>query len=183
MINFTYNVILVANSKSNDLSSVVVVAFIVVMLAAVVLGTVIGYNLKPTSTPASGTPKYADITLMVQSDLTLGPDNQTHDTIVPSNFTVYSGQIVNLTFVNYDNGQHSFTSPTLGVSFQILASQTIGVPAVSHFQFTETKSGVYRWWCNIPCDTDSGGWAMTNGTDGQPGQIGFMGGFVTVLPP
>ena len=79
--------------------------------------------------------------------------------------------------------EHSFTSPTLEtVAFQIPASQTNEVPAVSHFQFTETQSGVYRWWSRIPCDTDAGGWAMTTGSDGQPGQIGFMGGFVTVLP-
>jgi uncharacterized cupredoxin-like copper-binding protein len=167
---------------SSDLSKVVVAAFIVVILAAIVLGMVIGYDLKPASTTVSGTAKYADVTLMVQSDLTLGPDNQTHDTFVPCNFTVYAGQVVNLTVVNYDNAPHSFTSPTLNVAFQIPGSQTNGVPSVSHFQFTETQSGVYRWWCNIPCDTDSGGWAMTTGSDGQPGQIGFMGGFVTVLP-
>ena len=167
---------------SSDLSKVFVAAFVVVLLAAVVLGMVIGYDLKPASTAGSGVAKYADVTLTVQSDLTLGPDNQTHDSFVPCNFTVYAGQVVNLTFVNYDNGQHSFTSPTLNVAFQIPASQTNGVPAVSHFQFTEAQSGVYRWWCSDPCDTDAGGWAMTTGSDGQPGQIGFMGGFVTVLP-
>ncbi|MGA3060031.1 MAG: hypothetical protein ABSD92_06630 [Candidatus Bathyarchaeia archaeon] len=166
----------------NSNLSIVAAALTVVILAAIVLGMVIGYDLKPALTAVSGTAKYADITLVVQSDLTLGPDNQTHDSFVPCNFTVYAGQEVNLTVVNYDNGQHSFTSPTLNVSFQIPGSQVNGVPAVSNFQFTETKSGVYRWWCTIPCDTDSGGWAMTTGSDGQPGQIGFMGGFVTVLP-
>jgi plastocyanin len=142
---------------SSDLSKVVVAAFIVVILAAIVLGMVIGYDLKPASTTVSSTTKYADVTLVVQSDLTLGPDNRTHDTFVPCNFTVYAGQTVNLTVVNYDNAPHSFTSPTLNVAFQIPGSQTNGVPAVSHFQFTETQSGVYRWWCSIPCDTDSGG--------------------------
>ena len=161
---------------------VVVAAFVSVMLAAIVLGMVIGYDLKPATSATSNTAKYADVTLMVQSDLTLGPDNQTHDTFVPSNFTVYAGQIVNLTIVNYDNGPHSFTSPTLNVDFQIPASQINGVPSVSHFQFTEAVAGSYRWWCTVACDTDSGGWAMTTGSDGQLGQIGFMGGFVTVLP-
>ncbi len=160
----------------------VVAAFIVVMLAAVVLGMVVGYDLKPTTATVSHTAKYADITLVVQGDSTLGPDGQLHDTFAPCNFTVYVGQIVNLTVVNYDNGQHSFTSPTLNVNFQIPGSQVNGVPSVSQFQFTETQSGVYRWWCTVPCDTDSGGWAMTTGSDGQPDQIGFMGGFVTVLP-
>lgn len=166
---------------SSDLSKLVVAAFAVVVLAAVVLGMVIGYNLKPASTVSSDTAKYADITLLVQSDLTLGPDNQAHDSFVPCNFTVYAGQTVNLTVVNYDNGDHSFTSPSLNVAFQIPGSQTTGVPAVSHFQFTEAQAGVYRWWCTDPCDTDAGGWAMTTGSDGQPGQIGYMGGFVTVL--
>jgi hypothetical protein len=167
---------------SNDLTSVVIAGFIVVVLAAIVLGAIMGYDMKPPTTTVSYTAKYADITMVVQSDLTLGPDNMTHDTFVPCNFTVYADQVVNLTVVNYDNGEHSFTSPTLNVDFQIPGCQINGVPAVSHFQFTETQSGVYRWWCTVPCDTDSGGWAMTTGSDGQPDQIGFMGGFVTVLP-
>jgi plastocyanin len=167
---------------SNDNSSRLVwMAFIVVILAAVVAGIVIGNNLKPSSTTITSSAKYADITLTVQSDLTLGPDNNTHDSFVPCNFTVYAGQIVNLTVVNYDRVQHSFTSTTLNVNFQIPASQENGVPSISQFQFTPTQAGVYRWYCNMPCDTDSGGWAMTTGSDGQPDQIGYMGGFVTVL--
>jgi hypothetical protein len=169
---------------NHDLSKIVWIAFFVVVLAVLVLGMIIGSNLKPTP-PVPGTssiPKPADITLLVQSDLTLGPDGKLHDTIVPCNFTVYANQLVNLTVINYDNGEHSFTSPTLNVNFLILGSQTNGVPAISHFQFTEPTAGVYRWYCTIACDTDSGGWAMTTGSDGQPDQIGYMGGFVTVLP-
>lgn len=171
-----------AASNEKNLSIVVIAALIVVMLALVVLGMIIGYDLKPSTTSVSGTAKYAYVTLVVQGDLTLGPDGKLHDTIVPCNFTVYAGQIVNLTVINYDNGQHSFTSTTLNVNFQFAVSQTNGVPAVSHFQFTPTQAGVYRWWCSDPCDTAAGGWAMTTGNDGQPDQIGFMGGFVTVLP-
>jgi hypothetical protein len=33
----------------------------------------------------------------------------------------------------------------------------------------------------LPCDAGQGGWAMTAGTDGQLGQLGFMGGYVTVV--
>ena len=72
--------------------------------------------------------------------------------------------------------------PTLGVNFVVLPSNETGVSAVSNFQFTEANVGVYRWWCTFPCDTDAGGWAMMTGSNGQPGQIGYMGGFVTVLP-
>jgi hypothetical protein len=174
-------VILLVTANEKNLSSVVVAALIVVMLAVAVMGIVIGYDLKSSSKVVSGTAKYADVTLVVQGDSTLGPDDLLHDAFAPCNFTVYAGQIVNLTIINYDNGQHSFTSTTLNVNFQIPASQTTGVPTVSNFQFTETQPGVYRWWCTDPCDTDAGGWAMTTGSDGQPDQIGFMGGFVTVL--
>jgi plastocyanin len=165
---------------SGDLPKAIVpAAVLVVIIASVLLGIVIGLNLK-TNSP-SGTAQYADVTLVVKGNLALGPDNQTHDTFIPCNFTVYTGETVNLTIVNYDNMPHSFTSPTLNVDFQASESQATGVPSVSHFQFTETKAGNYRWWCTVPCDNDSGGWAMANGSDGQPGQIGYMGGFVTVL--
>ncbi len=159
----------------------VFLAFAVVVGGAVVLGMVLQSALRPASTPVSTTGGFADVTMMVQANLLLGPDNQTHDAFVPSNFIIYTGQVVNLTFVNFDDMPHSFTSTMLNVNFQIPGSQTAGVPALSHFQFEEANAGVYRWWCADPCDTDAGGWAMTTGTDGQPGQIGYMGGFVTVL--
>ena len=160
-----------------------VAAVIVVLLAVGVLGAIIGYNLKPASTSNGGASREtADITLTVQGSFLLGPDGKLHDAFVPCNFTVYANQVVNLTVVNYDSAEHSFTSPALNVNFAIPPSNTTGVPTISHFQFTEATAGVYRWYCNYPCDTDAGGWAMSTGSDGQPGQIGFMGGFVTVLP-
>jgi len=168
--------------SSNFPKAFAAAAIIVVLLAVGVLGTIIGYNLKPLTTVNGQAPiQTADITLVVQSDVKLGPDGQLHDAITPCNFTVYAGQEVNLTVVNYDNGEHSFTSSTLGVNFVIPPSNVTGVPTVSNFQFNESKYGVYRWYCNFPCDSDSGGWAMTTGSDGQPDQIGFMGGFVIVL--
>ena len=155
-------------------------AFSVVLLAAAVLGMVIGYNLKPSAAPVS-TAKPAHVTLVVQGSFTASPDGKLHDSFVPCDFTVYTGQEVDLTVVNYDSTEHSFTCPSLNVNFQIPPSNTTGVPAVSIFQFTESAAGVYRWYCTDPCDTEAGGWAMGAGSDGQPGQIGFMGGFVTVL--
>jgi plastocyanin len=167
--------------SSGDFSKIVWLAFVVVVLAAVVLGLIIGYDLKSASTAVSSTPKTADITLVVQGDVKLGPDGNLHDAFTPCNFTVYAGQEVDLTIVNYDSGEHSFTSSSLGVNFIVPPSNQTGAPTVSNFQFNETTAGVYRWYCTIPCDTDSGGWAMTTGSDGQPDQIGYMGGFVTVL--
>ena len=140
-----------------------------------------GYNLKPTTTSVSSAPKTADITLVVQSDVKLGPDGLLHDAFTPCNLTVYAGQEVELSIINYDNGEHSFTSSSLGVNFVVPPSNETGIPTVSNFQFNETTAGVYRWYCTYPCDMDAGGWAMTTGSDGQPDQIGYMGGFVTVL--
>ncbi|MGA3112537.1 MAG: hypothetical protein ABSE15_11030, partial [Candidatus Bathyarchaeia archaeon] len=89
-----------------------VAAVIVVLLAVGVLGAIIGYNLKPASTSNGGAPREAaDITLSVQGSLLLGPDGKLHDAFVPCNFTVYANQVVNLTFVNLDGADHSFTSP------------------------------------------------------------------------
>jgi len=167
--------------SSGDLSKIAWLAFLVVILAAFVLGLIIGYDLRPASTAVSSTPKTADITLVVQGDVKLGPDGKLHDAFTPCNFAVYAGQEVNLTIVNYDSGEHTFTSPSLGVNFIVPPSNVTGVPTVSNFQFNETTVGVYRWYCTYPCDIEAGGWAMTTGSDGQPGQIGFMGGFVTVL--
>ena len=167
--------------SSGDFSKIAWLAFVVVVLAAVVLGLIIGYDLRPASTAVSSTPKTADITLVVQSDVKLGPDSKLHDAFTPCNFTVYAGQEVDLTIVNYDNGEHTFTSSSLGVNFIVPPSNVTGVPTVSNFQFNEATVGVYRWYCAYPCDTDAGGWAMTTGSDGQPDQIGYMGGFVTVL--
>ncbi len=158
-----------------------IVAFALVIVGAVVLGMVLQSYLKPSSGPVATTGGSVDLAAVVQANLLLGPDNKTHDAFVPSNFTVYAGQIVNLTVMNFDDMPHSFTSTSLSVNFQIPGTETPGVPAVSSFQFTPTVAGVDRWWCAIPCDTDADGWAMTTGSDGQPSQIGYMGGFVTVL--
>lgn len=111
----------------------------------------------------------------------LGPDGKTHDTVMPSNFTVQLGQTVELTFINYDEGPHTFTSLDLGVNSQYPGALGVGKPSVTHFQFVASKAGVFRWYCTLPCDMGQGGWAMTTGTDGQPGQLGFMGGYVTVV--
>jgi len=164
-----------------------VAALVVVLIAAIILGMIVGYNLKysapiSTATSASTTSKIADVTMVVQFAVALGPDGQFHDAFIPCNFTVYANQVVNLTVISYDNTMHSFTSTGLNVNFQIPPNNVTGVPVISHFQFTAPTSGVYRWYCSYPCDTDAGGWAMTTGSDGQPDQIGFMGGFVTVLP-
>jgi hypothetical protein len=91
------------------------------------------------------------------------------------------GQKVDLTIINYDEGPHTLTSTPLGVNFQYPGAKSPGVPSVTTFSFTATSTGVFRWWCALPCDAGQKGWAMTTGSDGQVGQLGFMGGFITVV--
>ena len=165
---------------NTDFSKIVWAAIIIIVLAGVVFGIIIGSNLRFSPT-AQNTAKTAYITLVIQGSVALGPDGKLHDAFSPCNFTVYSGQAIDLAVISYDSSEHSFTSPSLNVNFQIPPSTTNGVAMISNFQFIAPSAGVYRWYCSDPCDTDAGGWAMTTGSDGQPGQIGFMGGFVTVL--
>jgi plastocyanin len=154
----------------------------ILLTALLILGLVIGYYVAILSSPVqkgSVQVKSADVTLTIVPDVKLGPDGQMHDAFNPTNLTVYTGQVVNLTIINYDTMSHTFTSPSIGVSFNAPGATKDGVPTVMHYQFTVSKPGVYRWWCATPCDA----WAMSTGSDGQIGQIGYMGGFVTVLSP
>src|ERR1700752_823454 len=87
---------------------------------------------------------------------------------MPANFTVHAGATVTLTVYNYDSGQHSFTSPGLGVT-QITPAGSASNPSVTTVKFTAPlKPGRYLWYCNIPCDP----WAMMH--------VGYMRGYVTV---
>jgi len=162
-----------ARTLMNMRISALVILFVVALAALV----------QPTTAQTSTVGKYANITLVVKGsqDGGIGPDGKTHSIFIPCNFTVYVGQTVNLTVISYDDGQHSFTSPELAVNFFIPERTSPTVPSVTHFQFTATKVGVFRWWCALKCDIERNGWAMTKGRDGGIGQLGFMAGYVTVL--
>ena len=153
--------------------------YLLAMIALLLIGLAVGYAISQLSAPKSGAlpAKTVDIATTVIPDVKLGADGATHDAFNPTNFTVYVGQTVNLTIINYDDMPHTFSSTALGVSFNVPGSTQAGVPSVVHYQFTVDKAGVYRWWCATPCDS----WAMSSGFDGQLGQIGYMGGFVSVL--
>lgn len=114
-----------------------------------------------------------------------GPDKKGHDAIVPANFVVKAGVPVVLKVINYDEGQHSITSPALGLNFVIkpgheLKNGTVE-PVTSTFTFTAKKPGTFRWYCIYPCDKGANYWAMGQGYSG-PGKEGFMAGFIVVLP-
>lgn len=98
-----------------------------------------------------------------------GPDGKWHDAFLPADFTVHPGAQVTVTVTNYDSGQHTFTSPSLGVNAIIPGGGTLSAPHQMTFTFTAPKkAGKYQWWCAVPCDP----WAMAHNE--------YMRGFVTV---
>lgn len=115
-----------------------------------------------------------------------GPDGKHHDSFVPSSFVVKAGEPVKLVIINYDDMMHTFTDPALGLNVMVRAGThkdgTEAVtPVTTTATFTPTKTGQFRWHCNIPCDKGDGhGWAMSNGKEGRD-RDGFMAGYVVVM--
>jgi plastocyanin len=120
------------------------------------------------------------------------PDAKGHDTMVPSTFAVKVGVPVKVTVINYDEGTHTITAPSLGLNALIKpgtefttapkgagATELLNqvVPGITHFTFTVKKAGVYRWHCALPCDAGANGWAMTADSNG-PSKNGFMAGYI-----
>ncbi|MGZ4392021.1 MAG: hypothetical protein ACXVRK_07890 [Gaiellaceae bacterium] len=120
------------------------------------------------------------------------PDGKGHDTMVPSTFGVKVGVPVQVTVINYDEGTHTITAPTLGLNQLIKpgteftkAPKGAGAtellnsvkPGITHFTFTIKKAGVYRWHCAVPCDAGANGWAMTPSKSGAS-RDSFMAGYI-----
>lgn len=97
-------------------------------------------------------------------------DGKLHDSYSPASFNVQAGIPVQVTVENFDTGQHSFTSPALGVNQVFPGATNAGQPSTTTFTFTPTKAGQYHWQCIIQCDGN--GWAMSHD--------GYMSGTVTV---
>lgn len=119
-------------------------------------------------------------------------DGKGHDTMVPSTFGVKIGVPVEVTVVNYDEGEHTITAPDLGLNAIVKPGKEFTtapagagptellnqvVPGITHFTFTVKKAGIYRWHCALPCDAGASGWAMTSDKSG-PDQGGFMAGYI-----
>lgn len=100
-------------------------------------------------------------------------DKKIHDSFEPANFTVQAGIPVHVTVVNYDSGEHSLTSPALGLNKVFPGAAKKGAPGVTSFTFTPQKPGSYHWRCMIPCDGGPTGWAMFHN--------GYMSGTITVV--
>ncbi len=94
----------------------------------------------------------------------LGPDGKKHDAMTATNFTTKVGQRLNLVIDNTDEGEHSITSPQIGVNIVIK-------PGVHTYQLVVKEKGRFSWFCIIPCDSNANGWAMQH--------AGYMGGFIT----
>lgn len=114
-----------------------------------------------------------------------GPDGNLHDMLVPSDMVVQPGQKVTVNVINFDDMPHSITAPELGLNVIVQGGTAASedgpvTPATTTFTFTAPdKSGVYRWFCALPCDDEANNWDMAKSFDGQD-QDGYMAGYVIV---
>ena len=109
-----------------------------------------------------------------------GPDGAKHDLFAAlDNQPITVGQKVTLSIENTDDAAHSLTAPDLGLNIQIPGGQD-GKSSFTTYTFTPKRSGTFRWYCAIPCDSDNNGWDMTSAGEGQD-QTGFMAGTFTVV--
>lgn len=120
-----------------------------------------------TSSTPSGTPSAVPtkvISLDVVAAGKLGPDKIKHDTFSKTEFAVKVGQRLDLKIDNKDEGEHSITSPQIGVNIVVK-------PGVHTYEIVVKEKGRFSWFCLIPCDDDANGWAMQH--------AGYMAGFIT----
>jgi heme/copper-type cytochrome/quinol oxidase subunit 2 len=109
----------------------------------------------------------------------VGPDGNKHDTFMTTDLTtIQVGKPVTISIQNMDEMPHSMTAPELGLNIVVPAAKA-GKAGTVDFTFTPTRAGTFRWYCAIPCDGDSQGWAMTPSAKGF-GQEGFMAGTIHV---
>jgi hypothetical protein len=117
----------------------------------------------PSGKPSAVAPKV--ISLEVVPGGKVGPDGNKHDTFTKTEYAVKVGQKLDLKIDNTDEGEHSITSPQIGVNLVIK-------PGVHTYEIVVKEKGRFSWFCLIPCDEDTNGWAMQH--------AGYMAGFITV---
>jgi Cupredoxin-like domain len=105
------------------------------------------------------------ISLKIIPEGKLGPDGKKHDAYTETEFAVKAGQTLKLTIDNTDEGEHSITSPEIGVNIVVK-------PGIHTYQMTVKEKGRFSWFCVIPCDSNANGWAMQH--------AGYMSGYITV---
>ena len=116
----------------------------------------------PTGAPATLPTK--TISLKVVAGGKVGPDGNKHDTFTKTEYEVKVGQKLNLKIDNTDEGEHSITSPEIGVNL-------IVKPGVHTYEIVVKEKGHFSRFCEIPCDEDTNGWAMQH--------AGYMAGYIT----
>ncbi|HEX3015958.1 MAG TPA: cupredoxin domain-containing protein [Desulfobacteria bacterium] len=107
-------------------------------------------------------PQHDTFALTIKPGLKLGPDNKLHDSFSPTDLTVTKGVPMDVTVYNYDDGDHSFTAKDLGLDVKIPGGNKNGTPSVTTFTIKPTKTGDFTWLCDIQCDGEAHGWAMSN---------------------
>ena len=126
-------------------------------------------GIAPSATSSAATSAPANlpaetISLKVVPGGKLGPDKIKHDYFTKTEFVVKVGQRLDLRIDNTDEGEHSITSPEIGVNL-------IVKPGVHTYQIVVKEKGRFSWFCVIPCDDTANGWAMQH--------AGYMSGYIT----
>ncbi|MGZ4161091.1 MAG: hypothetical protein ACXVNF_09915, partial [Neobacillus sp.] len=111
--------------------------------------------------------------IVVEAGSKLGSDGKKHDAFINGDIQITQNQPVTLHFLNYDDAEHTYVSPELGLGVKIKGSTKKGQPKETTYTFTPSKSGTFTWNCTDVCD-DSKQWSMS--------QQGYMTGKITVLP-
>jgi hypothetical protein len=128
-----------------------------------------GASLAATGTAAAVTPAAAIpaklMSLKIIPEGRLGPDGKKHDFYTQTEFAVKAGQTLELQIDNTDEGEHSITSPEIGVNIVVK-------PGIHTYQIRVKEKGRFSWFCVIPCDSGANGWAMQH--------AGYMSGYITV---
>lgn len=94
---------------------------------------------------SGGAPVAGTIYLSVSPEIKPGPDGKLHDAFSVTSFQVRAGQPVTLVIDNTDNTVHSITSPSAGVDI-------VARPGTHTYTLLVTRTGVFQWYCNYPCD-------------------------------
>ena len=163
--------------KLKELVKLIPVAGALVMAGALVASACGGSAGSATKSLPPVTLNYK---VVAPEDGLVGSDGNKHDTFYLLNpQTVYVGQEVTISIANFDDMPHSWTSPDLGINIMLPPAKSEDTPTITTYTFTPKKAGTFRWFCAIPCDSDTDGWAMKMSAKG-PGQDNFLAGYVTV---
>ena len=95
-----------------------------------------------------------------------------HDIFSASSLNIVKGVPTKVTVYNYDDGAHDVVATDLALKVQIPGSTKKGEPSVTTFTITAQKTGDFHWLCDVECDGDAKGWAMSH--------AGFMSGIINV---